>query len=70
MHRITSGLLCGFLLWLTGCTHSPSLEEAKALIHLQNEKLHAVAATKNLAPLREVYAEDAWFMAPGCRHRR
>ncbi len=53
------------LLALTGCTHTPSLEEAKALIHLQNEKLHTVAATKNLALLREVYAEDAWFMAPG-----
>jgi ketosteroid isomerase-like protein len=53
------------LLCLTGCTHTPSLEEAKSLIHLQSEKLHTVAATKNLALLREVYAEDAWFMAPG-----
>jgi ketosteroid isomerase-like protein len=62
MMRLTACLL---LLTLAGCTHTPSLEEAKSLIHLQNEKLHAVAATKNLALLREVYAEDAWFMAPG-----
>lgn len=65
MRRTSPGILCCLLLWLTGCTHTPSLEEAKALIHLQNEKLHTVAATKNLALLREVYAEDAWFMAPG-----
>jgi ketosteroid isomerase-like protein len=65
MRLIALCLSCGFFLWLTGCTHTPSLEEAKSLIHLQNEKLHTVAATKNLALLREVYAEDAWFMAPG-----
>jgi ketosteroid isomerase-like protein len=63
MRLIALCLLCCFLC-LAGCTHTPSLEEAKALVHLQNEKLHTVVATKNLALLREVYAEDAWFMAP------
>jgi ketosteroid isomerase-like protein len=53
------------LFFLVGCTNTPSLDEAKARVHKQNEKLHAVVATKNLNLLKEVYAEDAYFMAPG-----
>ena len=48
-----------------GCSVKPSLDEAKAKIHQQNEKLHQVVTTKNTALLKEVYAEDAYFMAPG-----
>ena len=65
MRMLVLCLLCCLLICLVGCTHTPSIEEAKTLVHLQNEKLHTVAATKNLALLKEVYAEDAWFMAPG-----
>ncbi|VXB83983.1 putative Ketosteroid isomerase homolog [Flavobacterium sp. 9AF] len=31
----------------------------------QNEKLHEVVLTKNIDLLDEIYAEDAYFLAPG-----
>lgn len=53
------------VLLTAGCASKPNLDEAKARIHRQDEKLHQVVATKNTSLLKEVYAEDAYFMAPG-----
>jgi len=47
------------------CAPQSTLEEAKAKIKLQNEKLHQVVATKNIGLLKEVYDENANFLSPG-----
>ncbi|MBL7994134.1 nuclear transport factor 2 family protein [bacterium] len=58
-------LLTVMVLLIIGCATKPKLDEAKAKIRKQNEKLHKVVATKNTNLLKEVYAEDAYFLAPG-----
>ena len=51
---------------LAGCKNqSNSIDDAKIAIKKQNEKLHQVIATKNVELLKEVYSEDANFLAPG-----
>lgn len=50
---------------IVACANPITFEEAKAKIKSQNEKLHQVVATKNTDLLKEVYADDANFLAPG-----
>lgn len=49
------------------CAGRSDLDAAKQKVHLQNKKLHHVVATKNVALLEEVYAEDAHLLAPGMK---
>lgn len=71
-HNHMKGLQIGLFLtiatlFLYGCDNKITFEQAKAKVHSQNEKLHQVVATKNLDLLKEVYAEDAYFLAPGLK---
>ncbi|MBX7153021.1 nuclear transport factor 2 family protein [bacterium] len=50
---------------IAACANPITFEETKAKIKAQNEKLHQVVATKNTDLLKEVYADDANFLAPG-----
>lgn len=50
---------------MVACADPVTFDEAKAKIKSQNEKLHRVVATQNTELLKEVYADDANFLAPG-----
>ncbi len=50
---------------MMSCSDSITFDQVKTKIKAQNEKLHQVVKTKNIDLLKEVYAEDANFMAPG-----
>lgn len=47
------------------CQPTQDREAVHQLIADQNEKLHEVVRSKNILLLDEVYAADAYFMAPG-----
>lgn len=57
-------MICGLILF-AGCGTQPTMEQVKEKIKVQNEKLHRVASSKNADLLKEVYAADANFLAPG-----
>lgn len=55
----------GILLMMNACLPAVDPEAVRELITAQNEKIHEVVRTKNISILDEIYAEDAYFMAPG-----